>query len=245
MKFKDKVVLITGSTRGIGRATAIAFAKEGAKLAINYIGSENNAVSVISEIKDLGSDAIAIKCDVSQEDQVAQMISEIINQFGQLDVLVNNAGVAYDIPMFEKSVDHWKKTLETNLIGPFICSKYAAPHLSKQKGRIVNISSTNAINSFSPEAADYDASKAGIITLTKNLAKELAPNILVNAVAPGWVNTDMNKGLPDDFVQSETEKIYIKRWAQPEEIAKAILFLASEDASFVTGSVLIVDGGHD
>lgn len=245
MRFTNKIVLVTGSSRGIGRATALEFAKEGAKVAINYVNSESEANALVEEIKGIGSEAIAIKCDLSQEEQVRRMFDEVINRFGKLDILVNNAGIVYDIPMFEKTVEQWKRTLEVNLIGPYLCSKYAAPHLKKQKGRIVNISSTNAINSLSPESSDYDASKAGVVTLTKNLAKELAPEILVNSVAPGWVDTDMNKDLPEDFVQEELEKIYLHRWAKPEEISKAVLFFASDDASFITGSILIIDGGHD
>jgi 3-oxoacyl-[acyl-carrier protein] reductase len=142
-------------------------------------------------------------------------------------------------------VDQWKKTLDVNLLGTFICSKYASQRMLKiGGGKIINISSTNGINSFSPEAMDYDASKAGIIILTRDLAKELAPKIQVNSIAPGWVNTEINKDLPKDFIKKETEKIYLKRFANPEEIAKAILFLASDDASYITGSILKVDGGY-
>lgn len=245
MRFKGKVVLVTGSSRGIGRAIALKFAAEGARVVVNYINSEKDASEVVDQIKKLGSEAIAIKCDVSQEEEVKQMISQIIEKYDRLDVLVNNTGIVFDIPLLEKTVDQWRKTLEINLIGTFLCSKYAAPHLKEAKGRIVNISSTNAINSFSPESADYDASKAGVVMLTKNFAKELAPDVLVNTVAPGWVDTDMNKDLPDDYVKEEMEKIYLRRWAKPEEIADAVLFFASEQSSFITGSVLIVDGGHD
>ena len=135
--------------------------------------------------------------------------------------------------------------MNVNLIGTFLCSKYAAPHLIKTRGRIVNISSTNAINSFAPESADYNASKAGVIVLTKDLAKQLAPNVLVNAVAPGWVDTDMNKDLPENYMKEEMNKIYLKRWAKPEEVANAVLFLASSEASYISGAILTVDGGHD
>lgn len=245
MRFKNKIVLITGASRGIGRATALAFAEEGAKIAVNYTKAKAKADMLVKEIKKIGSEGLSIKCDVSNEDQVKTMIDKVIEKFGTIDVLINNAGIVHDVPMFKKTVKQWKETLNINLIGPFLCSKYASPHLIRQKGKIVNVSSTNAVNCFSPEAADYDASKAGVITLTKDLAKELSPNVLVNAVAPGWVNTDMNADLPDDFIKEETAKIYVKRFADPKEIANAILFLASDDASFITGSVLIADGGHD
>jgi len=243
MKLKNKVALITGSSRGIGRATALLFAKEGANIVVNYSKSEKESNKVIDEIKKLGSDAICIKCDVSDEKQVKKMVEQTIKKFGKIDILVNNAGVVFDVPFKEKTVYQWKRTLDVNLIGVFLCCKYIAPHMPKG-GRIVNISSTNGINSFSPDAMDYDASKAGVIILTKDLAKELAPSILVNSIAPGWVNTKINKDLPKDFVEEETEKIYLKRFAKPEEIANAILFLASDDASYITGVTLMVDGGY-
>lgn len=244
MQLDKKVALITGSSRGIGRAMALLFAQEGAKIVINYVQSEKEAKDVVRKIKEMGSDAIAIKCDVSQEKEVKQMIAKTIETFGRIDILVNNAGIVFDVPFNERTVEQWKKTLDVNLLGVFLCSKYAAPHLKKQKGSaIINISSTNGIDSFSPEAMDYDASKAGIIILTRGMAKELAPDIRVNSIAPGWVNTEMNKGLPEKFIKEQAEKIYLKRFAQPEEIAKVALFLSSDDASFITGSVIKVDGG--
>lgn len=246
MKLENKVALITGSSRGIGKATALLFAQEGAKIIINYLSSKEEALSLVDEIKKLGSEAIAIKCDVSNESEVKEMIDVAVKTFGQIDILVNNAGIVYDTPLFERTVEQFKRTLEINLLGNFLCSKYASQQMVRNAGgKIVNISSTNAINSFSPDAIDYDASKAGIIALTKDFAKELAPKIQVNAVAPGWVDTDINKNLDKEFLKEETEKIYLKRIAQPEEIAKTILFLASDDANYVTGSVLVVDGGHD
>ena len=249
MKFKDKIVLITGSSRGIGKATALLFAKEGANIVLNYHISEiepdalDNVKSVMNDTEKSGAETIIIEADVSNEDQVKKMIDETISKFGRIDILVNNAGVVFDVPFKERTVEQWKSTLGINLIGTFLCSKYASRHMPNG-GRIVNISSTNGIDSFSTESIDYDASKAGVIILTRNLAKELAPNILVNSVAPGWVNTSMNKNLPKDFVEEETAKIYLKRFAEPEEIAKAVLFFASEDAGYITGSTLKVDGGH-
>ena len=241
----EKVALITGSSRGIGRATALLFAKEGAKIVVNYMQGEKEAKSVVEEIKKSGADAIAIKCDVSDEKQVKKMVNDAINKFGRIDILVNNAGIVYDVPFLERTVEQWKRTLDVNLLGVFLCCKHVAPFMEKQKGgKIINVSSTNGIDSFNPEAMDYDASKAGVIILTRNLAKELAPHVQVNSVAPGWVDTDMNKDLPKDFVKEETEKIYLKRFAKPSEIANAIAFLASEEASFITGSTLKVDGGY-
>ena len=245
MRFKDKVILITGASRGIGKATALSFAKEGAKVIVNYNNAEKEANDVVKEISKIGSEAIAIKCDVSKEEEVKKMISDGIKKFSKIDILVNNAGIVFDVPLFEKTLEQWNKTLGVNLIGVFLCSKYAAPHIKKQKsGAIINISSTNGLDTLSTESADYDASKAGVISLTKNLATELAPNIRVNCIAPGWINTDINKGLPKDYVAEETEHILLKRFGKPEEIAKAVLFLASDDASFITGTTLVVDGGY-
>jgi 3-oxoacyl-[acyl-carrier protein] reductase len=246
MKFENKIVLITGASRGIGKATALLFAKEGAKVIVDYILQKDEAQSVVDEIKKIGSDAIAVECDVSKEDEVKKMFSRAVETFGRIDILVNNAGVVYDTPIFSRTTEQFLKTLEVNLVGNFLCSKYAAEQMLKNKsGKIINISSTNAINSFSPDAIDYDASKAGVITLTKDFAKELAPFVQVNAIAPGWVDTDMNKDLPKEFIDREIKKIYSKRFAKPEEIAKAVLFLAGEDANYITGSVLVVDGGHN
>ena len=246
MKLKNKIALITGASRGIGKATALLFAKEGAKVVINYFSSKKEALSIVDEIKKMGSEAIAVKCDVSKENEVKEMINKTINTLGRIDIVVNNAGIVYDIPLFERKIEQFKKTIEINLLGTFLCSKYASEQMIKMtNGKIINISSTNAINSFSPDTIDYDASKAGIIMLTKDFAKKLAPKIQVNAIAPGWVYTDMNKNLSKEFIQKETEKIYLKRFAQPEEIAKAILFFASDDSSYITGSVMVIDGGHD
>ncbi len=245
MKLKNKVALITGSSRGIGKAIAHRFAQEGAKVIINYLRSEAEANKLVNEIKKSGLDAIAIKCDVSKENDVKKMIDEIIRRFGKIDILVNNAGIVYDIPLFEKTVAQWRRTLDVNLIGTFLCSKYVSQQMLKQSsGVVVNISSTNGIHNTAPTSADYDASKSGIISLTKNLALELAPKIRVNSIAPGWIDTDMNKDLPKDLLDQELENVFMKRFGKPEEIAAVALFLVSDDASYITGSTLIVDGGH-
>ncbi len=245
MKFKGKTVLITGSSRGIGKATALAFAREGANVIVNYTKNKNAADATVTEIKKLGGDAVAIQADVANEGEVKAMIDETVKHFGGIDVLVNNAGIVFDVPILEKTVEQWQRTLGVNLIGTFLCIKYAAPHMKNRIGAsILNISSTNGIDSLSPDSADYDTSKAGVISLTKNFAQALAPEIRVNAIAPGWVDTEINANLPKDYIQSETEKIALKRWGKPEEIANAVLFLCSEEASFITGSVLVADGGY-
>jgi len=245
MILKNKVALITGSSRGIGKAIAILFAKNGAKIIVNYISEVGRAKETVEEIKKLGSDALAIKCDVSNESEVKEMIEKTINKFERIDILVNNAGIVFDVPLFEKTLEQWRKTIDTNLIGVFLCSKYASQHMKKNNsGTIINISSSNGLNTTSPESADYDASKAAVINLTKSLAEELSPNIRVNAIAPGWVDTEMNKDLPKNFIKEEKEKTFMKRFAKPEEIANVALFLASDDSSFMTGSNVLVDGGY-
>lgn len=245
MRYKNKNILITGSSRGIGRAIAIAFAEEGANVVVNYFKNKIAANEVVAKIKSLGADAIAIQTDVSNEGDVQKMVKESVKHFGEIDVLVNNAGIVFDVPILEKTFEQWKRTLHVNLIGTFLCIKYAVPYMKNRPGAsILNISSTNGINSLNPESADYDTSKAGVISLTKNFSQFLAPNVRVNCIAPGWVDTEINKNLPKDVIESETQRIALKRWGQPEEIAKAVLFLCSEDASFITGSTLVIDGGY-
>lgn len=246
MKFKDKAVLITGASRGIGKATALSFAKQGAKVIVNYFSSEEQANNVVKGIEQMGSEAIAIKCDIAQENEVMEMVKKAIEIFGRIDILVNNAGVVYDSPIFEKKLESWNRTIEVNLRGSYICTKHVAAEMLKNKsGKVINISSTSAIHTYAPEIIDYDVSKAGIIALTKDFAKALAPYIQVNAIAPGWVNTDINKDVAKDMIEEETNKIYLRRFANPNEIAEIILFLASDSASYINGTVLVADGGHD
>ena len=242
MKLTGKVALITGASKGIGKAIALAFAKEGAKVVVNYNKSEKEAGDVVKEIIKMDSEAIAIKADVSSENDVKQMVEQAVNKFGKIDILVNNAGIVFDVPYMEKTVEQWRKTLDTNLIGVFLCCKYAIPHIP-EGGRIINISSTNGLGTVSTDSMDYDASKAGVIAITKSLAKELAPKILVNSIAPGWVDTDINKYLSEDYVKSETAQIGVKRFGSPEEIAKTAVFLASMDSSYIVGTTIVVDGG--
>ena len=207
---------------------------------------KKKAEIVVEQILQKGSQAIAIQCDVSNEEEVKNMMDQTIQKFGKIDILVNNAGIVHRIPFRENIIDQWKRLQDVNVLGTFLCSKYASENMLKNNaGKIVNVSSTNGINSFFPRTMAYDVSKAGINILTRNLAKELAPHIWVNAVAPGWVMTEMGKNLTKDFIKEESNKIYLKRFAQPEEIAKSILFFASDDSSYITGSILKIDGGYD
>ena len=243
-EFKDKVVLVTGSSRGIGRSIAIAFAKEDANVIINYKTSELDAEVAYDIISSYGNQCMSIKADVSNEDNVKNMIDEIMGKFGRIDILVNNAGIAIDSEFEDKTTSNWKKTLNTNVLGPFLTSKYAGKIMIDQKyGKIINISSTNGINTLYPYSADYDASKAALINLTKNLAIQFAPYVNVNTVAPGWVDTDMNQNLPKSYLREEKEKILLKRFAEPEEISNVVLFLASDKARYITSEVITVSGG--
>lgn len=244
MEFKDKVVLVTGSSRGIGRSIAVSFAKEGANVIINYKKSEKEAETLKDILQTYGVDVMCIKADVSKEDQVKDMIAKIINKYGKIDVLVNNAGIAIDADFEDRKVVDWKDTLDTNLIGVFLTSKYAGKYMKENMyGKIINISSTNGIDTTYTYSVDYDASKAAIINLTKNLAIEFAPYVNVNAIAPGWIDTEMNNDLSKDYLRKEKNKILLKRFAEPEEIADVVLFLASDKSRYITGETIRVDGG--
>ena len=240
-----KVVLITGASRGIGKSTAICFAKNGYNVIINYLNSSDEAINLKEYLeRKYNIECIAIKADVSNEDDVINMIDEVIKKFSHIDVLVNNAGIAIDTTLEDKTKDNFEKILDINLIGPFLVSKYVSKYMKEKKnGCIINVSSTNGIDTYYPYSMDYDASKAGVISLTKNLAVELSPYIRVNAVAPGWVNTDMNKDLDPAYKKQEEEKILLNRFANDYEIAKVIYFLATSDASYINGSIIRVDGG--
>lgn len=244
MNFQNKVVLVTGSSRGIGRSIAVKFAKEGANVIINYRSNETEAKAITEIISSYNSNCMCIKADVSKEQDVKKMIDTIIEKYGHIDVLVNNAGIAIDTDFQDRHVKDWQETLNTNLIGVFLTSKYAGKYMLENKyGKIINISSTNGIDTLYPYSIDYDASKAGIINMTKNLAIQFAPYVNVNAVAPGWVDTGMNDELSKSYLKSEMEKILLKRFAEPEEIADVILFLASDKARYIDGEIIRVDGG--
>ena len=244
MNFKDKVVLVTGSSRGIGRSIVVKFAKEGANVIVNYKTNDREAQTITEIISSYGNECICIKADVSKEKDVKRMIETIIEKFGRIDILVNNAGIAIDNDFQNRSIKDWQETLNTNLIGVFLTSKYAGKYMLENKyGKIINMSSTNGIDTIYPYSIDYDASKAGLINLTKNLAIEFAPFINVNAVAPGWVNTGMNDDLSKSYLKAEMEKILLKRFAEPEEIADVVLFLASDKARYIDGETIRVDGG--
>ena len=238
-------VLVTGGSRGIGEAISREFAKKGYNVIINFKNSIDRAEELKEELEaEYGVSVMLAQADITDEVSVENMIDEIITELGSIDVLVNNAGIVIDREFEDRTLQDWKQTLNVNLIAPFLLTKLVGSEMVKQEhGSIINISSTNGINTYYPTSVDYDASKAGLISLTYDSAVQFAPYVRVNCVAPGWVNTEMNDELPEDFVKSETERILVKRFAEPEEIAKAVYFLASEDASFINGTVLKVDGG--
>ncbi len=239
----NKVVLITGASRGIGKSIAIEFAKNNYNVVINYNNSKDKANELKEYLeKEYNIECLSIKADVSNEQEVNNMVEKIINKFNHIDVLVNNAGIAIDTIFEDKTKEMFKKTLEINLIGTFLVSKKASKYMNN--GSIINISSTNGIDTYYPYSMDYDASKAGVISLTKNLAVELAPNIRVNTVAPGWINTEMNKELSNEFKEKAIKKILLNRFGKPEEVAKVVYFLSTENASYINGSIIRVDGGN-
>ncbi len=239
-----KVVLVTGSARGIGKATIIKFASEGYNVVINY----NKIASAADELKEyvekeFNNKALAIKADVSNELEVKNMIEQIINVFGRIDAVVNNAGIVFDRDFESITVEEFKRTLEVNVIGAFIVSREASKYM-KKGSTIVNVSSTNGTKTISPECLDYNVSKIGLQSLTRDLSYQFKPNIRVNAVAIGWADTDMNKELPQEYIDDENAKIYLERFAKPEEIAKTIYYLSSDESSYVNSEILVIDGGY-
>jgi 3-oxoacyl-[acyl-carrier protein] reductase len=244
MRLKEKTALITGGARGIGAATALLFAAEGAKVGIVDL-REDGLKDVAANAEQKGFEIKTFIGDITQKDQIEKLVDEFVNAFGRIDILVNNAGVVIPRPFFEKTAEDWEATLRVNLIGMFLCCQVAAKYMLDQKsGKIVNISSIRGIDHCGREGVmDYSASKMAVIGLTKTMAKELAPFINVNTVAPGHTKTEMTAPLPDEIKQNMIEGSYLKRMAEPEDIAKAILFMASDDANFITGQMLLVDGG--
>ena len=241
-----KVVLITGSSRGIGRSTAIKYAQNNYNVVINY----NNSYDKARELGDYlvstyGIEVMLVKADVSNEVEVKDMVDKVISKFGNIDVLVNNASIAIDSDFTCKDSNSFNEILNTNLVGTFLVSKEVSKYMKDNRsGVIINVSSTNGIDSMYVESLEYDASKAGVISLTHNLAEYLKPYVRVNCVCPGWVNTDMNKDLDSSYIEQENKRIMLNRFAEPEEIANVIYFLSSDEASYINNSIIKVDGGR-
>ncbi|TQR38332.1 3-oxoacyl-[acyl-carrier-protein] reductase [Lysinibacillus sphaericus] len=243
-KLEGKVAVVTGASRGIGRAIALKLADEGAKVVVNYSGSQAKAEEVVATIQENGGEAIAVQASVSKTEEVSALMDAAVKTFGSLDILVNNAGITRDNLLMRMKEDEWDDVLDTNLKGVFLCTKAVTRQMMKQRaGRIINISSIVGVAGNAGQA-NYVAAKAGVIGLTKTTAKELASrNILVNAIAPGFIETEMTEQLPEDIKQGMLTQIPLAKLGQPEDIAKAVAFLASDDANYMTGQTLHIDGG--
>ena len=239
-----KVAVVTGASRGIGREIALTLGKQGAFVIVNYNGSKEKAEEVVKEMKEAGGDGVAIKCNVSDFSECEQFISEIISEYKRVDILVNNAGITRDGLLMKMSEEDFDAVLDTNLKGAFNCTKFVSRQMLKQRsGRIINISSVSGVLGNAGQA-NYSASKAGLIGLTKSVARELASRgITVNAVAPGFIHTEMTEVLSDAVKEASVAQIPLKKFGETKDIANAVLFLASENASYITGQVLHVDGG--
>ncbi len=247
LKLKGEVAVITGSSRGIGKAIALEFAKEGAKIVINYSKSKEEALKVMGEIKELGADVIEIQADVSSENDVKRLFDETIKHYGYVSILVNNAGHGsknyWNATLWDINRNMWDEIISVDLWGALLCSKEAAKSMLKHgHGSIINITSTPGIAGGS-DGIVYAIAKSGIIGLTRTLATILAPNIRVNAVALGSIKTGWLQWLSKEDTEELIKHIPLKRLGEPEEVAKTVLFLASQDSSYITGQVIIVDGG--
>ena len=244
MNLMGKIALVTGASRGIGRTCALYLAKLGAKVVVNYARSSAQADQVAAQIREMGGEATAIRADVSKQEDVEAMMEETIKIYGGLDILVNNAGITRDALLIRMREEDWDQVIDTNLKGVFLVTRAASKYMMKKRqGRIINISSVIGIAGNAGQA-NYAASKAGIIGFSKSVARELAPrNILVNMIAPGFIDTDMTEGLNDQAKESILSRVPLKRYGKPEDIAHLVGFLASEESSYITGQVIHVDGG--
>lgn len=245
MNLEGQVALVTGSTSPLGSEIIRVLAKEGTNVVIHYHNKEEEAYALEQEIKNkYNIDTYVIKCDITDENEVKKMVDKVINKYKKIDILVNNSAYTKDSPYEEKTSESFKKILDVNIIGTFLVTKYVGrTMLLNKKGKIINISSNNAINCYYPESIDYDASKAGIVSMTKNMALYYKPYINVNCICPGWIDTDINVNLDKKFKEEEKNKIYLHRFAKTEEIANVVVFLASDKASYINNTIIKVDGG--
>ena len=246
MRLAGKVTIVTGASRGIGSAIAKRFAKEGARVVINYNHSRSQAAKLLEEIQAAGGEAIVVKADVSVPKDVRNLVKRTVEAYGRVDVLVNNAGVLFEETFLDAPEDVWDKTIDTNLKGAYLCSREVAPLMLAQKsGKIINISSNSG--AYHPSAmrlVEYTTSKAGMNGLTKALALKLGPYITVNAILPGRIETDMTAGVSPASAKAVIEETPLKRLGAPEEVANAAVYLASDESDFVTGELHMVTGGR-
>lgn len=238
-----KCVLVTGSSIGLGASIIRKYASMGYNTIITYNNHKDEAIELQKEINDkYNTESLVIKCDISKEEDIENLKNEIISKFNKLDVLVNNASIAIDTTFSDKTKENYMKILEINLVGTFLVSKIMST-IMNDNSSIINISSTNGIDTYYEYSLDYDSSKAGIINLSHNLANYLSPKIRVNTICPGWINTPMNKDMDMKFKKQEEDKILLKRFAEPNEIANLVYFISSDDASYINDSVIRIDGG--
>lgn len=244
MCLTGKTAVVTGGSRGIGRAICIELAKQGANVVVNFSGSEAKAEEVVKEIEALGPKAIAVQANVADSPSVDSLMKQALETFASIDILVNNAGITRDNLLMRMKEQEWDDVIDTNLKGVFLCTKAVTRQMMKQRaGRIINISSIVGV-AGNPGQANYVAAKAGVIGLTKTTAQELASrNILVNAIAPGFITTEMTDALPEEIKETMLKQIPLAKLGQPEDIAKAVIFLASDSANYITGQTLHIDGG--
>jgi 3-oxoacyl-[acyl-carrier protein] reductase len=244
VRFEGKSAIVTGASRGIGREIALLLAKEGARVAVNYSGSKDKADEVVKLITESGGEAFAIQANVSDADDVKNMVDKTLELFGSIDILVNNAGITRDNLLMRMKEDEWDDVININLKGVFLCTKGVTRQMMRQRaGRIVNVASIVGVSGNSGQA-NYVAAKAGVIGFTKTAAKELASrNINVNAVAPGFITTDMTDVLSDEVKDQMMSVIPLGKLGRAEDVARTVLFLLSEDADYITGQTIHVDGG--
>lgn len=239
-----KVVLITGASSKIGEAISRELIKD-YEVILHYNTNENRIATLKEELeKEYNKKVLTIRCNLSCEEEIDNMLKEIYSQYQNIDILINNAAITIDTFFEDKTKENFIKTLDVNLVAPFLLSKKIGPKMKKNKdGIIINISSTNGIDTPYIESIDYDASKAGLISLSNNLANYLSPYVRVNTVCPGWINTDINKDLDKDFVAKEIDKILLGRFGEPEEVSHLIKFLVSDEAQYINNSIIRIDGG--
>jgi 3-oxoacyl-[acyl-carrier protein] reductase len=247
MKLKDKNALVTGSSRGIGRAVALAFAKEGANVLVNYTSNEKAANEVVQEIQRMGRQSRAVKADVAQKAEAENLVQAAVEAFGSLDILVNNAGFTRPALMLKMTEEQWDAVVDIHLKGAFLCGQAAAQHMKERmKGKIINVTSVAGLVGTVGQI-NYSAAKGGVLSMTKSMARELARyNICANVISLGIVTTDMSEKITTDERLKEIymNRILLKRFAEPDDISPAFVFLASDEANYITGQLLCVDGGY-
>jgi 3-oxoacyl-[acyl-carrier protein] reductase len=247
MRLKDKIALVTGSSRGIGRSIALAYAREGAKVMVNFTSNEKAAMEVVEAIQKMGGQAKAMKADVANKAAAESLVKAAVDQFGSIDILVNNAGFTRPAMMTKMTEQQWDEVVDIHLKGAFLCTQAAAPHMiAKNRGKIINVTSVAGIVGTVGQM-NYSAAKGGVISMTKSMARELARNnICANVICLGIVTTDMTEKITTDQKLKEVymNRILFKRFAEPEDVTPAFVFLASDEASYITGQLLCVDGGY-